>query len=157
MYGFCLGCIGMVPQEEHAGKSQSVHRHLQESFVFCFAALKECKGLLTPHKLHFLHFALIGMSASQFPHLAKCSVEVLSHALNSVVLNLCGCSSLLHPLHLYRLCFHTFVRAFLSPGGNVAQQALQCASSVRRSASKHFNGNILPRHLPCRCPFPRDT
>ena len=29
MYGFCFGSVGMVPHEEHAGKSQSLQRHVE--------------------------------------------------------------------------------------------------------------------------------
>ena len=61
----------MAPHEEHAGKAQALQRRVAYFLAFSLAGLKACEGFVTPHKLHFIAFALVFMSESQLPHWAK--------------------------------------------------------------------------------------
>ena len=71
MYGVCFGSVGMMPHEEHGGKSQSLQRRVLESLCLCLAGLKASAGFVSKHRLHVIVCALVFMSESQLPHCAK--------------------------------------------------------------------------------------
>ena len=70
-HGLCFGCVGILPQDAHGGKSHSLHRRVEGTLVLCLAGLNSCEGFVTPHKLHFIALALFFMSESQSPHCAR--------------------------------------------------------------------------------------
>ena len=150
-----LGLRRHCAAAQTGGKSQSVQRHVAGVLDRCLAGLNACAGFVRVHKLHFIAFALFFRSVSQFPHLAKYSVEVSSHCLNFVVSNLCGSSSLLQSLHLYKLCFHVCFSAFLTRSGSLAQQAVHFAFCDIPVPSPHIEAlgiKCLARYL-----FARDN